>query len=254
MYEYLLGTLLNGDSVTELQQGAASFSAAASLQQHGTFITGPSNESREFTASQPAPVVYVFNEGRCQQYHLVVYRASKATLCLLFAAPPSTIETYNELHTFIGPQLLSISGEIDDFVVQQLSVNAAASQSNGNAVAAATAAGPRFLFFNEMNMKHTGTLYVGGVGAKTVATVMKQSYISPEVMNLLADLYEPTRHSNAPAEETVVKTLNDYWIVKRTANWRHFYVIINRSATLLEVTEEARRLFDEHARNVFFNK
>lgn len=77
-------------------------------------------------------------------------------------------------------------------------------------------------------------------------------------MNLLADLFNEATVADASidpvAEETVVKTLNDYWIVRRSSNWRHFFVVVNKSSTLLSVTEEARAIFDEHAKKVFFDK
>lgn len=150
-------------------------------------------------------------------------------------------ETYNELHVFMGSQLTSIGSEIGDH-------EAATNGQINDTTPTGSSSGPRFLFFNELNLKHSGTLHMNK------SNQQKQSWVPAEVMNLIADLYEPTMHSNAPAEETVVKTRKDWWIVKRTNNWRHFYVIINKSSTLLEVTEEARRLFDEHAKDVFFDK
>lgn len=155
------------------------------------------------------------------------------------SAEPLSSETYNELHVFIGSQLSSIGSEIGDHeVATNAQINAATP----------TGSGPRFLFFNELNLKHSGTLHMNK------SNQQKQSWVPAEVMNLIADLYEPTMHSNAPAEETVLKTRKDWWIVKRTNNWRHFYVIINKSSTLLEVTEEARRLFDEQTKDIFFDK
>lgn len=75
-------------------------------------------------------------------------------------------------------------------------------------------------------------------------------------MNLLADLFndEDDASGDPVAEETIVKTLNDYWIVRRSSNWRHFFVVVNKSSTLLSVTEEAITIFDEYAKNVFFTK
>lgn len=54
-------------------------------------------------------------------------------------------------------------------------------------------------------------------------------------MNLIADLFND-KNSNNTNEESVIKTLNDFWIVKKSSNSRHFFVIINKSSTLLEVT------------------
>lgn len=69
-------------------------------------------------------------------------------------------------------------------------------------------------------------------------------------MNLLNDLYVRDAHKSN-SSEVIVKTLNDYWIVKRTANWRHAFIVFNKSSTLLEVSEEANSLFEQQIGNVF---
>lgn len=141
------------------------------------------------------------------------------------------------MHSFVGPHLSRIASEIGE------------NYNSGMALNAIPASGPRYLFFNELSLQHSGTLHLNQ------SNKSKQSSVPTEIMNLITDLYESSGTTgNAPAEETVLKTLNDYWIVKRSVNWRHFFVIINKSSTLLEVTEEAKRMYDEHAKNVFFNK
>lgn len=69
-------------------------------------------------------------------------------------------------------------------------------------------------------------------------------------MNLLNDLY--VRDANKTnSNEVIVKTLTDYWIVKRTSNWRHAYIVFNKSSTLLEISDEASNIFDQRANDVF---
>ena len=103
-----------------------------------------------------------------------------------------------------------------------------------------------FLFFNEYSLKHRGTLHLNTKSTK------QPSPIPLDVMNLIVDVYkENDTMVSAATEETILKTLNDYWIVRRCSNGRHFFVVIHRSSTLLEVAEEAKRLFDEHANGVF---
>lgn len=57
-------------------------------------------------------------------------------------------------------------------------------------------------------------------------------------------------------EETLLKSTEDFWIVKRQCNWRQFYVIIfSKKSTLLNVMEEAERIFEhEITDDVFFDK
>lgn len=261
IYEYLVGILFPTVIESEVSNGGTVLRNAFGLDSspHGAFVTGPA------TTHPVAPNVYIFNNETCVKYQLIVYRAERSTLCMFIegkrsrrawfqyvplntqwisytdSTEPLSPDTYNELNVFIGPQLSSIGSEIGD--------HAAVNTAQMNATTpTGSSTGPRFLFFNELNLKHSGTLHMNK------SNQPKQSWVPAEVMNLIADLYEPTKHSNAPAEETVLKTRKDWWIVKRTNNWRHFYVIINKSSTLLEVTEEARGLFDEHAKDVFFDK
>lgn len=69
-------------------------------------------------------------------------------------------------------------------------------------------------------------------------------------MNLLNDLYV---HDAATSNscEIIVKTLSDYWICKRSTNWRNSFVIFNKNATLLDIAEEANKIFDTHLNDVF---
>lgn len=57
-------------------------------------------------------------------------------------------------------------------------------------------------------------------------------------------------------EETLLKSTEDFWIVKRQCNWRQFYVIIfSKKSTLLNVMEEVERIFEnEIIDDVFFDK
>lgn len=143
-------------------------------------------------------------------------------------------DTYYELHKFIGPQLTSIANELAD---DQLTTT----DDSGELLP-----GPRYLFFNECNLQHSGTIHLNN-------KLPKQSHLPTDIMNIITDLYANSDGLNS-SEDTVVKTLNDFWIVRRTSNWRHFFVVINKNSTLLEITEEAKLLFDKYANNVFFQK
>lgn len=156
-------------------------------------------------------------------------------------------DTYHELHTTLRAQLASIGTAITESQAAA-SLTELSGMSGTPTTPSGTQSGPRFLFLNELNLKHTGTLHINH------SRPPKQNVVPADVMNLLADLFDESINGEPMAEETVLKTLNDYWIVRRSSNWRHFFVVVNKSSTLLSVTEEARAIFDEHARNVFFDK
>lgn len=156
--------------------------------------------------------------------------------CSSFSADDSGDNFYDELHAAIGPQLSNIATEIGE------SING--SEVLCPNVTTASVAGPKFLYFNQLTFQHNGNVHAPSKGPA------KQNQLPADVMNLLTDLYSDS--DTGSVEETVLKTLNDYWIVKRQNNWRHFYVIVNKSSTLLEISEEAKRLFDEHTKEIYF--
>lgn len=140
------------------------------------------------------------------------------------------------IHFKIGQQLTIIIDEILKYQQSELSPSTDKTES-----------GPKFIFFNELSFKHTESLRLN----------LKQGRpknVPVEVMNLITDLYEADIRNKRPCDkESIVKTLDDYWIVCRKSNYRHFFVVIHKSSTMLEITEEAKRLYSMHAQDVFFD-
>ncbi|KAL1501295.1 hypothetical protein ABEB36_006642 [Hypothenemus hampei] len=84
IYQYLIETLLPANAEVELQGGSIprNSSLPFSALKHGRFITGPSNLKHAKTIGK-IPKIYLFDENEPKEYHLVIYRALSATLCLL---------------------------------------------------------------------------------------------------------------------------------------------------------------------------
>lgn len=162
-----------------------------------------------------------------------------------------TNEFYEELHSFIGPQLTNIASDIAENLTKEtgksssLICTSTSSSSTGPANAdEATTQTTKYLFFNELNFQHNGSVHLNQKLYKKKRTIPR------EIMNLLNDLYvQDANTSNS--SEIIVKTLSDYWIVKRSTNWRHSFVVFNKNATLLDIAEEANKIFDTHLNDVF---
>lgn len=159
-----------------------------------------------------------------------------------------------ELHSFMGPQLSSIASDIGESLKANTpnpnAINATPTPSLCNPQTpdpADNTTAPKFLFINELSLIHHTNIYADHRRPKTCN-------IPPNVMNLIADLHGDK--SSDKFEEVHVKSTNDYWIVKKSSNWRQFYVIIsNNRATLLDITNEAKKIFDQEITNdVFFDK
>ncbi|XP_033149484.1 vacuolar fusion protein CCZ1 homolog [Drosophila busckii] len=191
--------------------------------------------------------VHVDMEGHIERYHLLVYRALNATLCLFLdvklGAPKQ--DFCDELHAYMGPQLSSLARDISSEIGKLSAGSIAAGHDNSYNDAA-----PKYLFINEQSLKHHTNIYRH---AKTT-----QHSIPRNVMSIIADLANPIDQNDtvAPTEEVQVKTTNDFWVVKRRCNWRQYYVILCKSkATLLDVTQEAKRIFEQELTDdVFFDK
>lgn len=282
VYEYLT-THVFPHTVQSIERSGSALDAHQQHLHYGAFVTAP----LKFQNSVAIPKVHVYDddddndatkdtpsgasdsarsEQTCKIYDLVVYRSGGTAIGMFFDESANlTDDTYHELHTFVGPQLAAIGAALADQIVATAAaaaVSAAAAtagsvpllqsptspESSSGLPAATSAIEPRYLFFNGLNLRHTGTLHVNG------SRPPKESLVPAEVMNLLADLYDDGAENGGASAETVLKTLNDYWIVRRSSNWRHGFVVVNKSSTLLSVSEEAHAIFGEHASKVFFTE
>lgn len=174
------------------------------------------------------------HDGITKEYFLVVYKALSGSICLFIETNQKlTDELYTELHGFIGPQLTSISSEIsDNYINEQQTID--------------NDSGPKYLYFNELNCQHQGTIHLNN-------RFIKNKTISSDMMNILIDLFD-NRNKNDTNEETIVKTMSGYWIVKRSGNSRHFFVIVNKNSTLPDIADETKKMCEQHVKNVFFDK
>lgn len=138
---------------------------------------------------------------------------------------------YAELLVPLNTQLVGISAEIDQFLRQATSTPAAISgtmspkqqQQHSQPSSATATPSPKYLYLNECNLLHNGTL------------TGKNGGLPRDLINILMDLYEETDERNI-SEETIVKTMNDYWIFRKNCNSRCFFVLINKYATLIEIS------------------
>lgn len=269
IYEYLTGILFPKCSADDARAGSLTRNYSNGLDaQFGAYLAGPTNQSDN---CKKPPTVYICTNGQCQVYKMIVYNALSGTLCLFVKGktlnyiqartfsfsfntirfvlfPESTEkdaltdEFYEELHTFIGPQLTNIASEISENLTKENVSGACVANSNSDESTHTT----KYLFFNELNFQHNGTVHFNQKLYK------KKRSIPRDIMNLLNDLYmQDANVATANSCEIIVKTLSDYWIVKRSTNWRHSFVIFNKNATLLDIAEEANKIFDTHMSDVF---
>ncbi|XP_068149591.1 vacuolar fusion protein CCZ1 homolog [Drosophila tropicalis] len=224
----------------------------ATNEGEGRFVSSVEDNVTQVDANLPPPPVRVHLS--LGSHNLLIYRALNVTLCLFLDALSADQavpkpEFYEELHAYMGPQLICLARDIANEICKENILSSILGSGVENASATADSSAPKYLFINEQSLQHHTNIY------------RHSKSLPNNVMSIIADLANPSESwTNAAAvaatEELQVKTTNDYWIVKRRCNWRQYYVILcNSKATLLDVTQEAKRIFElEFRDDVFFDK
>ncbi|KAH8379061.1 hypothetical protein KR009_002882 [Drosophila setifemur] len=247
LHSYVVQNVLKQEEGSSTLALSPSLKRSISESQVGGFVRSQQageGDGSEQEAEESPLKAYVTVEKQVKTYYLLIYRALHITLCLFLDAeqPPPKQELYDELHAYMAPQLTSLARDIAS-ELNKAAVGATSQESASNIESA-----PKYLFINEQSLQHHTNL----------ARHMPQG-IPRNVLSIISDLANPSGESeieSASAEELQVKTTNDYWIVKRRCNFRQYYVILcNSKSTLLDVTQEARRIFEQELTDdVFFDK
>ncbi|XP_058463805.1 vacuolar fusion protein CCZ1 homolog [Malaya genurostris] len=184
--------------------------------------------------------IHIKEAGLNKTFNFMVCRkVQNITLCLFLEEVENEQALYHELNAVINPQLTSISSDITQHLSQQTCVENGKDDCSSN---------PKFIYFNELNLHHRGTIRLGHQKKQKSGGT-----IPNEVMNLVVDLLDDSRKTRSNmAEETILKTHDDFWIVKRSCNSRHVFIVLNKSSTLIDVSEETKRIVDQHLKGIFF--
>ncbi|XP_065359514.1 vacuolar fusion protein CCZ1 homolog [Calliphora vicina] len=201
--------------------------------------------------------IFLKTNGQLVSYKMILFPSTNALLCLFFKQTIElTSQLLDELSYAINSQLYVLSRDIEDYLAKQ-----------PNAVKASTAAvssidctnnaeymSPKYLFLNDQSLKLSSNLYDDEPQHRTP--------LPQNVTNLIADLFnsadneveKPQRDADKTSySEIMVKSTDDFWIVKRRFNWRQrFVVIFSQKATLLDVTKEAERIFEQEIKDGVF--
>ncbi|KAK3738728.1 hypothetical protein QZH41_018103 [Actinostola sp. cb2023] len=230
LFKYLVTSLFPSTIDAELGDHSKSSQGYVVVQpksHHGRFITGPA-ELKDIPTPRKPPRVFVNTDSEQQELLLVCYKALDATICLLISAPPPNLDFYKKLDSFIGPQLTNLA----NIICEQTAKKSLNSEQQY-----------RYIYFNHMNLAQKSSIH----NRKSSG-----SGIAPEIMRLMADISADFKSFQEDGE-TYVKTMTDCWVVGRKSDQREFFVILNqKSANLIEINEEVKRLSTTHFNNIFF--
>lgn len=236
IYQYLIGTLLPANIETELQGGSIPrnpSSPFASLH-YGRFITGPLNLKTTNTIGK-VPKIYLNNEANPAVYYFIVYRALNASICLFVNGDVDlTVDLFKELDEFMGSRLSSIASDIAEYCTRNI-----IPPSNSDT-------SPRFIYFNKLNLAYKSTVHLDNRQSGNVAC-------NKELVQIMADM-NSRKDLLSYAGETIVKTMNDYWVVGKVSNLREFYVALqHKNASLIDISDEVKKICDTELKGIFFH-
>ncbi|KAG5673577.1 hypothetical protein PVAND_003613 [Polypedilum vanderplanki] len=215
----------------------------------GKFVTG--NVSDE-SLHNDAPKLHLYSEGanngECETYRMAIYNILNVSLVMLVEDDDETLgeEFCNEIRISIGPQMKIISKEISDNINQFQQI-----KNNDDNIL------EKYIYFNHKNFRFHACFY-NNENAISNRDGKRNTQLSSSVMNLLCDLYAQESdnfHNNSEISserETIIKTYNDFWIVRKFYNFRSFYLILHKNSTLIDIAEESQRLLSEIVKNVYF--
>ncbi|XP_005097300.1 vacuolar fusion protein CCZ1 homolog [Aplysia californica] len=231
MYRYLTASLFPTYLEQELQGGHSR--QPSGFGHYGKFMTGPPDLSDDKNMGK-VPRVYVNTEELDEECYLIVYTALSATICLLVnVKSPMNVALCRKLDAVLGPQMSKLASDIGEQYSKR--------------VAALNTADPvfKYLYFNHMNLAQQTTVHID---------LQKRSGVNIplDILRLLGDINADLTRDNEDGE-TMVKTTSDYWVVGKKSEQREFYVVINqRSANLIEINDEVKRLCNTYLNSIFF--
>nr|CAI5860086.1 unnamed protein product [Callosobruchus analis] len=223
IYQYLIGTLLPANVETELQGGSMPRNASSPFMalRHGRYITGPTNLKLAKTMGE-LPKLYLFGGEKPIEYYFVVYRTLSATVCFFIKADTIlSLDFFKQLDEFVSPKLISLVTEIAEYCSKQIVTPSVLPDS-----------APKFIYFNKLNLAYKSTVHLDNKHTGNLAC-------SKESMKIMADIQEKTGLLGK-SNETILKTMNDYWIVGKCSNSRQFYIALQqKNASLIEISGKA---------------
>ena len=199
--------------------------------------------------------IYLKTNKELLSYKMVLFPSSHALLCLFFKNPMQLSSQFlDELCYAINSQLYVLARDIEGYLEKQPSFTKNSIQAPSECVGTNEYMSPKYLFLNDQSLKLSSNLYEDDQ--------CRRSPLPQNVTNLIADLFDSSDNEGERTQrdedktsydEIMVKSTDDFWIVKRRFNWRQrFVVIFSQKATLLDVTKEAERIFEQEIKDGVF--
>ncbi|CAG0880990.1 unnamed protein product [Darwinula stevensoni] len=228
--------------------------------QAGRFLLGPPDVKEEENFGK-IPHVILHAGPTPEELQLVIYKLQNACICIFidgtcrpgpvcfpwlflwdifymdnFIYPTDTLQLtmdfFRKLEAFL---LTHAPPVVEDVTTQQAKrLHSAAPDQHF-----------KYVYFNRTNLAQKNTVIIEPGDRSSGG-------IPVEALRLLPDLHSDLHHMGTRVE-IAAKMTNDYWVVAKLSDSREFYVVLNqKSASLLEITEEVQKLCRSQFNNIFF--
>lgn len=125
----------------------------------------------------------------------------------------------------MGTQLTTIVSNIAEYCSKQVVTTPNTSENI-----------PRFIYFNKLNLAYKSTVHLDNKQTGNLAC-------PTDSVKIIADMNDE-KDSVLPTGETIVKTMEDYWVVGKFSNQREFYVALSqKNSSLIDISGKIRKCF-----------
>lgn len=127
------------------------------------------------------------------------------------------LEIFKELDDFISPKMTLLVSDIAEYCYKLQQQTNAPENS------------PRFIYFNKFNLAYKSSVHLDNKQTGNIAC-------TKDSLKVVADM-NAKKSFLKNAGETIVKTMNDYWVVGKVSNCREFYVTLQqKNASLIDIS------------------
>ncbi|XP_075164309.1 vacuolar fusion protein CCZ1 [Haematobia irritans] len=191
--------------------------------------------------------VYMNCKDIVESYRMVLYPSTSVTLCLFFKHECNDVtqQYLEDIGSALSTQLYVLTRDIEDYLSKQNNIKNPLFGNTDSEYGTI-----KYLFVNDQSLKMITNFDT---------EPQRNANMSQNVLNVIADLFTLPEDQDPTAcipnqEEIMIKSTDDFWVVKRRGNWRQRYVIVfSTKPTLLDMTKEAERIFDQDIKDGVFS-
>lgn len=130
-----------------------------------------------------------------------------------------SLELFQEIDKFITPNLIPVVSDIAEYCAKQVLTPV----TNQNEIA------PKFIYFNKLNLAYKSTVHLDNKQTGNLSC-------NKDLVKIMTHMRD-NQCLKHPVGESVVKTMNDYWVVAKFSNSREFYVVLQqKNSSLIEIS------------------